>query len=169
MPKLTPEKELELRAQIKTDVESVENTGAVFSKPEFFTSKQDFVARCTKQMVNGDDREVQFCQISFFGFEDLPNAGSAVCADDPPVRAIFRLHLFHEYVAKRSDNTNSHDTFTAMILNLRNKFLETQDQGEYTERTPLTPDQFIIFGQENEFFPGAYGHYTNLTVKVELT
>lgn len=169
MKKLTPEKELELRAQVKADIESVPGTGKVFAEPVLIDSKQEFVDEFTEQVVAGNNREVRFCQILFQGWRDLPNAGGTMCADDPVVEAIYRLHFFHEFVEKRSDGTSSHNSVTAMALNLRNKFLDTQDIGAYTERTPLTLDGSIILGTASEFFPGAYGHYFNAIVRVELT
>lgn len=164
--KLTPAIEMLHRLLIKAAIESVPDTGAVFIKPEFFTSEQDFVERVCKLMTVGDDLEVQFCQISFLGFEDDPLDD---CEDDPAVKIIYKIHLFHQYKPERADGTNSHDTFTAMLLNLRNKFLDTIEIDSNTERESLRADGFMITDDESEYFKGAFGHWINLITKVDIS
>lgn len=165
-PKLTPEKELANRQQIKADIESVANSGAVFIRPAFFTSEQDFIDVVGKEVISGEDLEVRFCQISFVGFEDDP---ADLCEDNPAVKSIYRIHLFHQFNQGRPDGSCSHDDFVALVINLRNKFLSTIDLDANTEREALKMDGFIITSDESEFFKGAYGHWTNLITKVEET
>lgn len=165
--KLTPAIELIHRNRLKSDIQQVPDTGAVFTKPTFFSSVQDFVDAVGKQVAAGDNLEVQFCQITFLKFEDSPNDP---CPDDPLCWLHYRLHFFHQFEQQRANGTNSHDTFVAMLLNLRNKFLIEQDfDGGNTERKPLSPEQFIITDVESTYFKGAYGHYTNLISKIELS
>ncbi len=164
--KLTPDIELAHIAILKADIESVANTGAVFDKLMFFNSEADFAKAVGKQLAAGDDLEVQFCQISFLGFEDDPED---LCEDDPAVKIIYRLHLFHEFKQERKDGTNSHDTFAAAVLNLRNKFLATIQINDHTDREALVQDGYIITDDESEFFKGAFGHWINLITKVELS
>lgn len=164
--RLTPEKELAARTKLKTDLLTVGMIGSVFIKPAYFTSKADFVEQLGNQVAPGDDLEVQFCQVSFLKFEDSKTDG---CADDPLVYVHYKIHLFHEFRQARKDGTNSHDTFVALILNLRNKFLLTQDAVANSERSPLAQEQFMLTDTENEFFPGAFGHYTNLITKIEVS
>lgn len=164
-PKLTPEVELFHRNKLKADIEQIANTGAVFTKPTFFSSYQDFVDEVGKQVTAGDDLEVQFCQISWIGFED---DDEDPCEDSPAVKIVYRLHFFHQFAQERKDGSNSHDTFTAMIINLRNKFLMSIVQGTNIEREPLKLDGFIITSDESEFFAGAYGHWCNLITKIEV-
>jgi hypothetical protein len=164
--KLTPAIELSHREALKTEIETIANTGKVYIRPRLFTSKQDFVSELGKSVVNGDDLEVQFCQITCQGWQDL---NGQLCADDPPVQIIYRLHFYQDFVQQRSDGSCSHDTFVAMLLNLRNRFLLTMDRSSNTERKPLTLEQNIITGVENEYFPGAYGHYINLQTRIEVS
>ena len=164
-PKLTPEKELALRQQLKTDIETVPATGAVFIKPEYFTSEQDFLDAVGKEVVAGEDLEVRFCQISFLSFEDNDQDG---CEDNPAVSVRYKIHFFHQYVSERSDGSNSHDDFVAMLLNLRNNFLQTIEIDANTEREALKQDGFMITDDESEFFKGAFGHWINLIAKINL-
>ena len=167
MPKLTPAVELAHRMRLKQHIESVPNTGGVFTRITFFSSKEDFVAQIGRQVAEGDDLEVQFCQVSWLGFED---SASDPCPEDPTVTLNYRLHFFHEFKQERSDGSNSFDTFAQMIINLRNLFLQNQDfDNGNTERKPLKQPEFIITNGESEFFRGAYGHFVNLTTKIEIS
>lgn len=165
-PKLTPEIELLHRNRLKTDIETIPHTGAVFLKPTFFTSHQDFVDEVGKQVAVNDDLEVQFCQISWLGFEDDPSDG---CEDNPSVKIVYKIHFFHQFEQERSDGTNSHDTFVAMILNLRNKFLSSIEIDADTDREALKTDGYMITSDESEFFKGAYGHFINLITKIDIS
>ncbi len=166
-PRLTKEIELDVRAKLRTDIRSIAASGLVLAKPTYFTGKQDFVDELKKagtQVVNGGDIEVRFCQMQWIGFEDVPDD----CEDNPPVKILYKLHFFHEFISKRSDSSNSHDDFVAMILDLRNLFLANIVLPNNREREPLKQDGFMITGDENEFFKGAFGHYQNFIVKVEV-
>lgn len=164
-PKLTPEVELFHRSKLKESIMEIQGTGSVFTVPEFFTSYQDFVDAVGHEVSAGDDLEVQFCQISWLGFEDSEDDP---CEDNPAVKIIYRLHFFHQFEQKRLDGSNSHDTFTAMIINLRNKFLLSIVQAPNIEREPLKQDGYIITDDESEFFAGAYGHWCNLITKISI-
>jgi hypothetical protein len=163
--KLTPAVELIHRQKLKTDLATVADTGAVFIRPEFFSSQQDFVKAVCKEVAAGDDLEVQFCQISWLGYEDDPDDP---CEDNPTVKIVYKMHFFHQFIQERSDGTNSHDTFTAMIINVRNKFLATIHSVPNTEREAAKQQNFIITDENSEFFQGAYGHWCNLITKIEL-
>lgn len=166
MPNLTPEKEAEILAAIKAKIESVPGAINVVADEPLLDSKQDVLKTiCFKNIDN--KTEVRYLKIDFSGFTDSAEEG---CEDEPVVFISYKLHLFHQFVEKRTDASSSAKDIKTLVLNLRNKFLETDDNARSLatdcESTPLVQNKFIILG--NDELTGYYGHFTDLTLKVEI-
>lgn len=161
---LTPEKEQQIIAALKTKFESVAGASNVLIENPVFDSKQDAVEKLTVENVDGET-EVKFIYISFLGFEDSTLDG---CDDNPTVYLTYNAHVVWGYKEKRSDNSFSEKDFKALILELRNKFLnKNRTLSSNCETTPLKQSNFIILGDDP--LTGAYGHFVDLTCKVEIT
>lgn len=163
--KLTPEKELQIREALGEKTAAL--TGSVFVRRPMIDSKQDWVELLGKENVD-EELEIQACFVDFLGFTDSDQEG---CDDDPVVTIDFRIHLFHEYREERSDDSTSTDDFTAVVLNLRNAFLDAnRSLGSpvlaRVETLPLVQSGFIILGVDP--LTGAFGHFVDFTASVEL-
>jgi hypothetical protein len=164
MPNLTPEKELQILDALKTKTESVEGAENVLVENPLFDSKQDVLEKVCVENVDGET-EVSYIYWSLLGYEDSTTDG---CDDNPVVYLIYNAHVFRGYKEKRSDNSFSEKDFKALILNLRNKFLQkNRTILANCETTPLKPNNFIVLGDDP--LTGAYGHYYDLTLKVEVS
>lgn len=166
MPNLTPEKEAEILAALKAKVASVTGAINVVAGEPLLDSKSDVLKTiCHKNLDN--KTEVRYLKIDFLGFTDSAEDG---CEDMPVVFVSYNLHLFHQFVEKRSDASSSAKDIKTLVMNLRNKFLETAENARSLaadcEHAPLVQNKFIILG--NDELTGYYGHFTDLTLKVEI-
>ena len=164
MPNLTPEIELSILDALKAKFESVPGASNCLIENPLIDSKQDAVDKLTVQ--NSDDQtEVKFIYISFLGFEDSATDG---CDDSPAVTLNYNAHVVWGFKERRSDGSFSEKDFKALVLNLRNKFLnKNRTILTNCETTPLRQQNFIILGDDP--LTGAYGHIVDLTVKVEIS
>lgn len=162
--KLTAAKEKSIREALGTKVALV--TGSAFVRRPLIDSKQDWVTLLG--VVNADDEyEIKYCTVDLAGFNDSDQEG---CDDDPVVTITYQCHLFHEYKETRvADSSNSTDDFNAAFLTLRNTFLD-DDRSlaalDRVESLPLAQTAFIILGTDT--LTGAFGHYVDFTIAVEL-
>ena len=167
MPNLTPQKELDILEALRVKIASLSNAKNVIADEPLLDSKQDALKIICVQNV--DKRtEVRYIKIDFLGFRDSPTDG---CEDNPVVFLSYNLHIFQQYVEKRSDNSTSTKDEKKLVIDLRNLFLETANNARILlpncESQPLKPNNFIILGDDP--LTGAYGHYIDLicTVTVE--
>lgn len=102
------------------------------------------------------------------GFED--STGDDGCEDMPLVYATYNLHLFQQFNSKRADDSTSTKDMKALVLNLRNRFLETENNArkltENSESLPLSQNNFILL--DNDPLTGYYGHFVDLKLRVEI-
>lgn len=167
MPNLTPEKETEILAALKTKFEAVSGVDNVLIENPLIDSKQDAVEKLTVQNVD-DESEVKYLYLSFAGFEDSLTDG---CDDNPVVYLNYNAHLFWQYKEKRSNNTSSENDFKKLVISLRNKFLETENNARSlaanSEHLPLKQNDFIIL--DDDPLTGSYGFFVDLICKVEIS
>lgn len=161
MANLTPEKEKQILEALKAKFELY--AANVITDEPLFDSKQDVVDAITIENVD-QETEVVYCKLSLSGFEDSATDG---CDDEPVVFLTYTAHLFRQYKEKRSDDSTSENDLKALILNLRNKFLERgRELLADCEHAPLRQTTFIILGDDP--LTGAFGHYVDLTCRVEI-
>ncbi len=164
MPNLTPEKEIQILDALKAKFEAVAGAENVLIENPLIDSKQDAVDKLTVQNVDGQT-EVKFIYISFLGFQDSATDG---CDDNPVVYLTYNAHVVWGFNEKRSDDSFSEKDFKALVLNLRNKFLnKNRTILADCETSPLVQSAFIILGDDP--LTGAFGHIVDLTVKVEVS
>lgn len=160
---LTASKELMIRQALGTRIAAL--TGSAFVRRPLIDSRQDWAELLGKQNVDGE-LEVKYCTIDLFQFDDSEQEG---CDDDPVVTLHYQVRLFHQYKETRSDDSNSTDDFTAVVLDLRADFLNAK-RGVAgvagAEYLPLVQSGFIILGDDP--LTGAFGHYVDLLAKVEV-
>jgi hypothetical protein len=162
---LTPEKELAIREAQGTKIALL--TGSVFVRRPMIDSKQDWVDLLGKENVDGE-YEVKYCTVDLLSFTDSEEEG---CDDDPVVNLLYGVRIFHGYKEKRSDDSNSTDDFIALILNLRNAYLNAdRSVGSpaipKVESLPLIQSGFILLGEDP--LSGAFGHYIDLQAPIEV-
>lgn len=166
MPNLTPEKEAQILTGLQSKFQSVAGADNVLIENPLIDSKQDIVDLVTVQNID-DETEVKYIYLSFQGFEDSATDG---CDDMPSVTLKYNAHVAHGYKEKRSDDSSSEKDIKALVLNLRNKFLNKNRAlpgVENCETTPLVQTNFIIL--DSDPLTGADAFYTDLLVKVEVT
>jgi hypothetical protein len=166
MPNLTPEKELLILAALQSKFQSVEGADNVLIENPLIDSKQDVVDLVTVPNID-DELEVKYIYLSFQGFEDSATDG---CDDMPSVILKYNAHVVHCYKEKRSDASSSEQDIKALVLNLRNKFLNknrTLTGVENSETAPLVQTNFIILDVDP--LTGADAFFTDFLVKVEIT
>jgi len=165
---LDAEKELTIREALGDKVAA--QTGSVFVRRPLIDSRQDWAEQLGVENVDGE-LEIRFCTVDLLSFTDSETDG---CFDDPLVTLTYGVHLFYQYKETRSDFSNSTDDFTAMLLSLRTSFLNANrglaPRGypalENVEHLPLTQSGFIILGSDE--LTGAFGHYVDLQVQVQI-
>ena len=166
MHNLTPEKEALILESLRVKVASAEGASNVVADEPLLDSKDDVLETICVQNVD-DETEVKFIKIDFAKFEDSKTDG---CEDNPVVYIVYNFHAFQQYKAKRTDNSTSTSDFKKLVLNLRNLFLVTENNARRIaancESTPLIQTTPIILG--NDDLTGFYGHFTDLTCKVEI-
>ncbi len=156
-------KELTIREALGQKVAGI--TGSVFVRRPVIDSKQDWVDLLGIENVD-EEFELRYCTVDLLGFTDSPTDG---CDDDPLVTLTYAVHLFHEFKEARSDDSNSTDDFTAAVLNLRSRFLETDrslGSLERIEHLPLRQSGFIIL--EEDPVTGSFGHFVDLQCMVQV-
>jgi hypothetical protein len=155
-------KELTIREALGTKIGNL--TGSVFVRRPVIDSKQDWAELLGVENVDGE-LELKVCTVDLMQFADSPTDG---CDDDPVVTLTYQVHIFHEYKETRSDDSNSTDDFTALILSLRNTFLNSNRQlAAGSEHLPLAQSSFILLGDDQ--LTGAFGHSVDLLAKVQVT
>lgn len=160
---LTPAIENTIVTALKAKFEAVPLVSNCLIDNPLVDSKQDAVDLLTVQNID-DETEVKYIYISFLGFEDSATDG---CDDNPSVNLTYNAHLFWGYKERRSDNSTSEKDFKALVLDLRNKFLNRNRVIlPNCETTPLRQNNFIVLGDDP--LTGAYGFFVDLTVKVEI-
>ena len=164
MPNLTPEKETEILEALRLKIATLPNAKNVVASEPLLDSKQDVLKTICVQ--NLDKRtEVQYIKIDFLGFEDSVADG---CEDNPIVYLSYNLHIFQQYVEKRSDNSTSTLDIKRLVIDLRNLFLITANNARILlpncEHQPLTQNQFIVLNDDP--LTRAYGHFVDLICKV---
>lgn len=167
MQNLNPEIEASILEALRVKISSVEGATNVIADEPLLDSKQDVLDTICVQ--NSDDEtEVKYLKIDFLGFEDSP--GDDGCEDMPLVYATYNLHLFQQFNSKRQDESTSTKDVKAVVLNLRNKFLETANNARRLapncESLPVSQNNFIIL--DNDPLTGYYGHFVDLKLRVEI-
>lgn len=167
MPNLTPAIESEILTALKTKILSASGASNVIADEPLLDSKFD-VAKTICVRAIDNKTEVKYIKIDFLGFEDSPTDG---CDDMPVVYISYNLHVFQQYREKRSDDSTSTNDVKTLVINLRNRFLETDNRARFfggnAEHQPLRQNNFILLG--NDPLTGAYGHFTDLICKIEIT
>ena len=149
---------------IAAEFGSLETIEHVFSRRQFFSSKDHFLQKAGVDR-NAGKKEIRFLEIDYLRFEDDPTEGF----DDCPVKNItLNLHLFREF-AERSDLSNSSDEFIDATLELSNHVLENRDfdlpvSGLRITLDPIAQPEFAQFGADT--FTDCKGHFTDLTLTV---
>lgn len=162
---LTPEKELLIIDALKTKFEGVSGVSNVIVENPVIDSMNDVVEILSVENSDGET-EVKYIYISLLGFSDSEEDG---CEDDPLLTLNYNAHIFWQFNEKRNDDSTSEKDFKALVLNLRNKFLEKNRKLsgiEMSETTPLKQQNFIILG--NDALTGVYGHIVDLQTNVEI-
>lgn len=166
MQTLTPEKELLILAALKAKIESVPGAVNVVADEPLLDSKQDFLDAICVQ-TSDDETEVVYLKIDFLGFEDSETDG---CEDNPVSFLSYNLHAFQQYKELRGDGSSGLKDIKALLLNFRNRFLETDNNARILlagcELQPLTQKTFIVL--DNDPLTGAYGHYFDLIARIEV-
>ena len=162
MANITIDDEKALRANLKTFLEASPILGKIHTRRRRIKSREDFVSKFGVVVAAaGPNKIVRFCEIEFLKFEDSPDEGF----DDCPIAAItYGLHLFHEFF-DGTDDANSNDDFIASILEIRRRFLSTQEFAAVTfevESNPVTMPGFASFG--NDSFTDCQGHVADLNL-----
>ncbi|MCD9186711.1 MAG: hypothetical protein LUM44_09770 [Pyrinomonadaceae bacterium] len=166
MPLLTPAKEIDILTALKTKFEAVEDVSNVIIDDDLFDSEQDVIDNLSIQKTSDDETEVKYIYISFASFEDQTEDG---CEDDPAVTLNYNAHIFWQYKEKRADNSRIANDFKALVINLRNKFLNKNRTLEgigNCETAPLVQNHSIIL--DNDDLTGFYGYIADFTVPVEI-
>lgn len=167
MPNLTSEIESEILAALKLKIESVSGASNVIADEPFFDSKQDFIESLTVQNID-DELETSYIKIDYLGWRDSLTDG---CDDMPVVFVKYRIHSFAQYKEVRSDDSTSQKDFKVLDINLRNKFLETQNNARSlaanSEHTPLTLQNDIILDEDS--LTGIFGHIADYSIEVEIS
>lgn len=164
MPNLTAAKEQQIIDALKAKFAGVTGASNIITDMPVIDSKQDEIDLLTVQNVD-DELEIKYCYLSFLGYADSETDG---CDDMPVVFLDYNAHFFAQFKELRSDNSTSEKDFKAWILNTRNKFLEdNRTLLVGCEHTPLTQSGFIILGDDP--LTGSYGHFQDLTLRVEIT
>lgn len=166
MQTLTAEKEVLILTALAAKVGSVPGARNVIADEPLLDSKQDVLDTICIQNTD-DETEVVYIKIDFLGFEDNAEEG---CEDNPLTYLDYNLHVFQGYKEVRADGSSSATDIKRLVLNLRNRFLET-DAGARAlvadcETLPLRQDKFIIL--DNDPLTGAYGHFVDLIARVEI-
>lgn len=166
MQTLTPEKELEILAALKAKIVAVPGATNVIADEPLFDSKDDILDAICLQNAD-DETEVVYLKIDFLQFEDSETDG---CEDNPVSFLSYNLHVFQQYSEKRSDDSSGLNDLKAFLINLRNRFRETDNNARQLlagcETEPLKQNNFIVLG--NDPLTGAYGHFTDLLCKVTV-
>jgi hypothetical protein len=167
MARLSIDIEQEFRAAFVAYLSAITLTGNVFDRRRLFNSRQDFFERTGVENAD-DELKIRYTEIECLSPSDHDAAGF----DDNPAAVLrYNLHLFHEFEDLRSDNGNSDRDFTDLLLQLRNKILQTPKltlatSGWKVEIEPLTPPEgtpFTQFGTDS--LVGVNGHFTDYTVQ----
>lgn len=166
MPNLTTVIESQILAALRAKVAAVAGAQNVVADEPLFDSKSDVLKTiCVRAIDN--KTEVKYIKIDFLQFEDSTTDG---CDDMPVVFVSYNCHLFQQYREKRNDNSTSTQDIKQLVINLRNRFLETENNARKltanSEHQPLKQQNFIIL--DNDPLTGAYGHFTDLICKVEI-
>lgn len=164
--RLTIEIEQEFRAALVAYIDAEELAGNVFGRRRQFNSRVDFIER-TGVKTSDDKTEIRFTEIECIDISDDDVQGAD---DNPAAVATYNLHAFHQFVDERSDESNSDQDFTALILRLRDKVLNapkfTLPSGWKVELEPITPPEgteFTQFGPDT--FTDIVGHFKDIPVK----
>ncbi|MBX3288457.1 MAG: hypothetical protein KF855_03835 [Acidobacteria bacterium] len=160
---LTSAKELEIRTFLGAKIAAV--TASSFIRRPMIDSKQDWVALLGKTNIDGE-YEMRYCTVDLLQFTDSDDEG---CDDDPVVNLLYQVHLFHQYKEERSDDSNSTDNFIAVLLNLRNTFLNANRSIgvlDGAESLPLIQSGYILLGADA--LTGTFGHSVDLQLPVEI-
>lgn len=160
---LTPEKELTIREAAGTKIALL--TSSTFVRRPVIDSKNDWVELLGHENVD-EEYELKVCTVDLLQFADSDDEG---CDDDPVVVLTYGVHLFHEFKEVRSDDSTSTDDFYALVLNLRNAFLDkNRSLGDLdkVESLPLTQTSFILLGDDP--LTGSFGHSVDFQLRVEV-
>ena len=160
---LTSAKEKTIREALGAKIAAL--TGTAFVRRPMISSRQDWAELLGIVNASGE-LELRLTTVDLAGFTDSETEG---CDDDPVVFLTYRVHLFHEYVEARPDSSNSTDDFAAVVIGLRNAFLQGSRDipgVPRAEHLPLVQSGFIILGDDP--VTGAYGHSVDLEARVEV-
>ena len=160
---LSPVIETGLRAALAAKISTVAQN-LIVDEP-VIDSKHDEIDLLTRENVDGE-LETVFGKLDFLKFEDSSSDG---CDDEPLVTLFYKLHLFQQFKEKRSDNSTSANDFVALVLNLRNKFLESNRRlvSSNIEHLPLRQLIAITLGEDP--LMGAEGHFADFEIKVQIS
>ena len=153
-------------AALTDKIESVAGARNVVADEPLLDSKQDFLDTICVQNSE-DETEVVYLKIDFLGFQDSDTDG---CEDNPVSFLSYNLHAFQQYRDVRGDGSTGLKDIKALLLNLRNRFRETDNNARLLlsgcELQPLTQKTFIVLN--NDPLTGAYGHFFDLIAKIEV-
>lgn len=165
--KLTTARENTIRAYLAAQslIALPDYANHIFPTPVYFASAQDFAAMVQETFVQ-KTYKVFYLMINFGRFEDSRTRG---CDDDPVLTVSYKFQLFRETQEARNSNPNSHDQLVTDMVNLRNRFLATQDiTPNQIVHSPLVQVGDMITIQDCEYVVGILGDWMNFRVNVEI-
>lgn len=164
MAKITITDEQAIRTAIANHVDAVALAGNVFTRRRAINSRQDFFQKLG--VAVGSRLEIRFAEIELLNIEDSPDEGP----DDCPVAVLtYNVHLFHEFVDGRADNSNSDTDFTDLLIRLRTAFLNQTEfavAGWIGVVQEFTPAEFTQFGPDT--FTDAVGHFKDFNLVINV-
>ena len=166
MNNLTAEKESAILAALAAKVTAAAGVFRVIADEPLINSKGEFIEKLMVENVDGK-LETKFIKIDLIGFRDSTEYG---CDEAPTVYLKYRLHILQSYREIRSDDSASRTDLKTLILNLRNAFLETENNARKIlpgcETSPLVLTRDILLDVDE--LTGVFGHIADLTCEVEV-
>lgn len=151
-------KELAIRAAVLATFSSLTDV-FIFSRPREIESSQEFVATTTKIILGNP--EVRYLEFWFEGFADVQDE-SQLDDDCVPVHVNYRGQIGFAHVeGLRSDDSNSHDTVAAFILDFRNRIVnngtlivggKSHELSRLTQLIPMRIDRHPLTKQDTHLW-----------------
>lgn len=163
MPNLTPALESEIIEALVAKIALVDGADNVIHVEPLIDSKADFIDELTIQNID-EVLETKYIKIDYLGWRDSPVDG---CDDNPVVFLRYKIRLFHQYAAPRSNESTPHGDLKTLDLLLRGKFLEpNRTLAAGSEHTPLTSlsDMLLI----DDELTGVFGYSRELQIEIEI-
>jgi hypothetical protein len=157
MCQITAEEEEEIRTEIANTIQSIDNSGAVFSDVRKFEDKKEFYTVLKQFGYNATSPYVRFVQVIFLGYRE----------EDGDLFLQYRANVLQEYFPASPTAAGSTTTFNAFIINLRNLLKASRN---ITESADLFGDleSDLKLDDRNEFYKNLYAHHGDVILEVEV-